>query len=378
MDAFYASVEQRDNPSLKGRPVIVGGHPTRGVVTAASYEVRPFGVRSAMPMSRALKLAPKDVVVLPPRFEAYVEASEKVFAIFESFTPLVESLSLDEAFLDVTASRSLFGSAWDMAKAIRTRIADQVQLPASAGIAPVKFIAKIVSDLAKPNGQKEVREGEQVPFLAALPISRLWGVGPKTEQSLKSFGLHTIGDVARKDRGWLEQKLGSAAGTHLWELANGLDDREVIPDRAAKSIGAEDTFDEDLEGIEALRPHIHSQALRVGRRLRRAEMKSRVVQLKIKLHDFTLITRQMTLKSATDDGQELYRAAMELLQKHLPGSAVRLTGVSAQDLGTDSSGGQLGLFPEKPGKKDVLNRTLDKIAERYGGRAVITADLSKE
>ena len=191
MDAFYASVEQRDNPTLRGKPIIVGGHAQRGVVVAASYEVRPFGVRSAMPMARALKAAPHAIVV-KPRFSAYAEASEHVFAIFERYTPLIEPLSLDEAFLDVTASVGLFGSPADIARRIRKEIADELSLPASAGIATVKFVAKIASDLAKPNGQREVRPEETVAFLAALPVSRLWGVGPKTEEALKRLKMSAV------------------------------------------------------------------------------------------------------------------------------------------------------------------------------------------
>src|SRR5262249_49112120 len=198
MDAFYASVEQRDNPSLRGQPVIVGGHPKRGVVLAASYEVRPFGVRSAMPMAVALRLAPP-ARLLPPRFAAYVEASEQVFEIFESFTPLVEPLSLDEAFLDVGASLGLFGGADRLAALIRARIANEVALPASAGIAATKFVAKIASDLAKPNGQYRVPAEETESFLAALPISRLWGVGQKTESFLLGQGIRTIGDLAARE-----------------------------------------------------------------------------------------------------------------------------------------------------------------------------------
>lgn len=378
MDAFYASVEQRDNPALKGKPLIVGGHPTRGVVLAASYEVRPFGVRSAMPMSRAVRLAPNAVVV-PPRFEAYAEASEQVFAIFESVTPLVEPLSLDEAFLDVTASRKLFGEPFQIARHIRERIAKEVSLPASAGIASVKFVAKIASDLAKPNGQKEIPAEETVAFLAKLPVSRLWGVGPKTEAQLAAHGLRTIGDVAARDPAWLERTLGSG-GRHLWELSQGIDDREVIPDHQAKSIGAEDTFEADLSGVEALKPHLHSQALRVGRRLRRAGVKSRVVQLKVKFADFEVVTRRTTLDAATDDGQALYRAALQLFERVPTRKAVRLTGVSAQDLDQPSAGGgggQIGLFeaPPKPKPVDRLNAALDKIAEKFGQAAVTTADL---
>ncbi|NBD08553.1 MULTISPECIES: DNA polymerase IV [Corallococcus] len=372
MDAFYASVEQRDNPSLRGKPVIVGGHAQRGVVVAASYEVRPFGVRSAMPMARAVKQAPHAIVV-KPRFSAYAEASEQVFAIFERYTPLIEPLSLDEAFLDVTASVGLFGAAADIAKRIRKEIAHELNLPASAGIATAKFVAKIASDLAKPNGQREVRPEETVAFLAGLPVSRLWGVGPKTEEAMKRAGLNSIGDVAERELSWLEERFGASSGKHLWELSHGIDARDVVPDRAAKSVGAEDTFEEDLTGLEALKPHVHAQALRVARRLRRASLKGRVVQLKLKFADFTLITRRTTLREATDDGQLLYRAALELLERAHEGKALRLTGVSVQ---LDEDEAQLGLFPAAAPKSSKLNEAMDRIAARFGSKAITMADIA--
>lgn len=371
MDAFYASVEQRDDPKLKGKPLIVGGHLKRGVVLAASYEVRRFGVHSAMSMARALQLAPHAVVV-PPRGTAYAEASERVFAIFSRYTPLIEPLSLDEAFLDVTASVTLFGPPAGMARQIRTAIAQELELPASAGIAPVKFVAKIASDLAKPNGQKEVLDGEVQSFLAPLPVGRLWGVGPKLEETLHGLGLRTLGDLARADPSCLERKLGSH-GPSLRALSLGDDDREVVPDRQAKSIGAEDTFEEDLASLEALRPQLHQQALRVGRRLRQAALKARVVQLKLKRSDFTLLTRRTTLPSPTDDGQLLYRTALSLLEREgLPGP-VRLTGVAAHAL----TGGeaQLGLFASGPSRGEKLNAALDRIAQKFGAGAVLPADV---
>lgn len=376
MDAFYASVEQRDAPQLRGKPVIVGGHLQRGVVLAASYEVRPFGVRSAIPMARAVKLAPHAIVV-PPRFSAYVDASEQVFRIFERYTPQIEPLSLDEAFLDVSASRALFGSAGQLARRIREEILKEVELPASAGIADVKFVAKIASDFAKPNGQHEVPEGTSRAFLAPLPISRLWGVGPKTEEVLKRFGLETIGDVAAKDLEWLAAKLGTSA-QHFWELSHGIDSRSVVSDRESKSVGAQDTFEEDLFGEEALKPHLHSQALRVGRRLRKSGVKARCVQLTVKYSDFTQITRRQTLELPTDDGQTLYRKAVELLQKADLRRKIRLTGVSGQEL----TGGapQLGLFVEEaaPPKNTKLNAALDAIASKFGNKAVVTADLRED
>ncbi len=370
MDAFYASVEQRDNPTLRGLPVIVGGHPKRGVVLAASYEVRPLGVRSAMPMSIALRLAPS-ARVLPPRFSAYLEVSEQIFSIFESFTPLVEPLSLDEAFLDVSGSLGLFGDPDRVASLIRGRIANEVGLPASAGIASTKFVAKIASDFAKPNGQYRVRDEETVAFLAKLPISRLWGVGKKTEDVLLGFGIRTIGDLAAREAAWLEDR---SIGRHLWDLSRGIDQREVVPDRLAKSVGAEDTFEEDREGAEEVTASIHAQSLRVGRRLRRAGLKAAVVQLKVKLSDFTVITRRTTLERPTDDGQQIYRTAIELMERVNPVKKIRLTGVSAQ--GLRAGGEQLSLLESPTKRSDLLNATLDRIAEKFGAAAVRTADLS--
>jgi DNA polymerase-4 len=369
MDAFYASVEQRDFPDLRGKPVIVGGHPRRGVVLAASYEVRPFGVRSAMPMAVAMRKAPTAIVVLP-RMGVYEEASNAVFAILSTVTPLIEPLSLDEAFLDVTASRSLFGGPSKIAADLRARIATEVELPASAGIASVKFVAKIASDLAKPNGQLEVAPGEERAFLAPLPIGRLWGVGPKTEAALNELGLRTVGQIAAADHDWLGRRV--SGGRDLWELACGIDPRKVVPDREAKSIGSEDTFDEDVAGKEALLPHVHAQALRVARRLRQAGRKTSVVQLKLKLADFTLLTRRTTLHEPTDDGQVVYRAASALLQAERLSKRVRLTGVSAQSL--VMHGGQMTLF-DSDRRAGRLNAALDRIHDKFGPAALTTADL---
>jgi DNA polymerase-4 len=372
MDAFYASVEQRDDPTLRGRPVIVGGNARRGVVLAASYEVRPTGVRSAMPMARALALAP-DAVVVPPRHAAYADVSAQVFDILCSVTPLVEPLSLDEAFLDVTASEQLFGAPADIAARIRRRIAGELGLPASAGISEAKLTAKIASDLAKPNGQVQVPPGGGAAFLAPLPVSRLWGVGPKSAGRLAIMGLTTVGDIARQDPEDLVRRLGPG-GRELWEQANAIDDRPVVPDREAKSIGAEETFDDDLSGAEALRPFVHAQALRVAHRMRRAGLRARTVQLKLKRADFTLITRRTTLDEATDDGQTLYRAAAELLARE-PARPTRLTGVSAQNL-VPADAAQLGMFARPPAVADALNRALDAIADKFGTRAVTTADVA--
>lgn len=377
MDAFYASVEQRDEPKLKGQPVIVGGHPTRGVVLAASYEARPAGVRSAMPMSQALRLLPKAVVV-PPRPRAYAEASEQVFTLFETFTPLVEALSLDEAFLDVTASVSLLGSPSKMAADLRAKIAAQVGLPASAGIADSKFVAKVASDFAKPNGQHEVPAGRSAEFLAPLPVGRLWGVGQKTALRLESLGIRTVGQLAEKPADWLSANLGEN-GEAWRQLALGIDTRPVVPDRAAKSIGAQDTFEEDLTDRATLKLHLHGQALRVGHRLRRAGLKARTVQLSVKYADFSHLTRQRTLGEPTDDGQTLYREACGLLDALELKQRVRLTGVSAHELVDHAPAAQLGLFdgPPKPSRTDKLNQALDRISQKFGSRAVSTADLQE-
>jgi DNA polymerase-4 len=369
MDAFYASVEQRDFPDLRGKPVIVGGHPHRGVVLAASYEVRPFGVHSAMPMVQAMQRAPSAIVV-PPRMAAYEEASDAIFAILSTVTPLIEPLSLDEAFLDVTASLKLFGSPSQIASNLRSRIASELGLPSSAGISSVKFVAKIASDFAKPNGQKEVAPGEARSFLAPLPVGRLWGVGPKTEAALAKLGLRTIGQIAAADPDWLDKRISGSRG--LWELACGIDPRSVVPDREAKSIGAEDTFEEDLARVGALLPHVHAQALRVGRRLRQAGRKTTVVQLKVKLADFTLLTRQTTLHEPTDDGQAIYRTASALLLAERLKQKVRLTGISAQSLVV--GGGQLPLFVSDR-RIGRLNAALDRIQDKFGTAAVTTADL---
>jgi DNA polymerase IV len=311
---------------------------------------------------------------VPPRFTAYAEASAKVFEIFESVTPLVEGLSLDEAFLDVSASTALFGTPAAIASRLRARIRDEVGLPASAGLAPVKFVAKIASDLAKPNGQREVAEGEVVAFLRPLPVAKLWGVGPKTEETLHALGLRTLGDVAAREEAWLLDKLGSS-GPQLRRLSLGLDDREVVPDRQQKSLGAEDTFEENVANPAELHAHLHGQALRVGQRLRKAGLSGRVVVLKLKLADFSLVTRRRTLPEPTDDGQSLYREALALLAENPPQGSVRLTGVSAQDLAPRGQG-QLGLFAGKPKRESKLNAALDRISEKFGAGAITTADLA--
>ena len=371
MDAFYASVEQRDDPTLRGRPVIVGGPSRRGVVLAASYEVRPFGVRSAMPMARALRLAPNAVVVRP-RFDAYVRASEAVHAVFERFTPLIEPLSLDEAFLDVTASVSLFGDGATIAARIRRAVRDEAELPCSAGVASVKFLAKVASDHAKPDGLRVIAPGDERAFLAPLPVGRLWGVGPRTEARLHALGLRAIGDIAARDHQWLLDHLGDGAA-HLHDLARGIDPRAVVPDREAKSIGAEDTFGGDLTDLAEIEAHVHAQALRVARRLRRADRDAAAVVLKLKTADFVLHTRRCVLPSPTSDGHALFRHAQALLRRGALPGPLRLTGFSAQELRPRAQ--QPGLFDQEARRRERLNATWDAITERFGRGSLRTADV---
>jgi DNA polymerase-4 len=319
-----------------------------------------------MPMARALRLCP-DLVVVPPHFDRYVEASEQVFAIFHEFTPEVEGLSLDEAFLDVTRSISLFGAAEEQAAKIKARIRERVGLTASVGIAEVKFAAKVASDLRKPDGLVVVPDGGVREFLAPLPVSRLWGVGPKTEKVVLALGLRTIGDVARSEDAWLERELGSL-GPWLSALARGIDPRPVEADREAKSIGAEETFEEDLQG-EDLHPFLHGQALRVAARLRRAGVRARAIHLKVKSASFRITTRQRTLPEPTDDGATIYAVVRELLTQ-VPSGLVRLTGVHVSGLGAQLP------FPDGPSTRRArLNASIDRIQERFGPDAVMPADV---
>jgi DNA polymerase IV len=381
LDAFYASVEQLDDPSLSGRPVIVGGPSRRGVVCAASYEARRFGVRSAMPTARARRLCP-DGVFLPPRFDRYTAVSERVFGIYRRYTPLVEPLSLDEAFLDVTASRALHGAGADIARAIKRSVRAECGLAVSAGIAEVKLAAKIATDLGKPDGLVEVPPGGVAAFLDPLPVGRLWGVGPVTEEALRKLGVATIGDLARTPEAALGSVVGASHAHGLRALALGDDPRDVVPDEAAKSIGSEETFGEDLVGKEALSRALLDHAARVGRRLRAAALAGHVVTLKVKYADFTLVTRRVTLAHATDDDRAIYEAARGQLDRVDADRPVRLTGLSVSGFSGEAERSQLDLFaapataPEGASKRRALNAALDRLADRFGERAVTRADLA--
>ena len=330
MDAFYASVEQRDDPRLRGKPVVVGGKSRRGVVSAASYEARPFGVRSAMSMVEALRLCPRAIVV-EPHMSRYAEVSAAVFAIFRRYTPLVQGLSLDEAFLDVTASRSLFGDGEAIAARIKAEVKSELHLTASAGVARCKFAAKVASDLKKPDGLVVVPE-DVAAFLAPMPIERMWGVGPKTSPRLRALGFATLGDLARASSKDLERVLG-AWGLHVSRLARGEDDRDVDPDGLAKSIGAEVTYEHDLFDRAAIEKTLLDHAERVAQRLVAETLSARVVVVKLKYSDFSLRTRRVTLPEPVMDATSLHEAARRLLAEFPSRSlGVRLTGISVAGL----------------------------------------------
>jgi DNA polymerase-4 len=369
MDAFYASVEQRDDPKLRGRPLIVGGASRRGVVLAASYEVRPFGVRSAMSMAEALRRAPHAVVV-PPRRDRYEAASAQVFAIFRRYTPLVESLSLDEAFLDVTASRSLFGDGEATARAIKQDIRGELDLTASAGVAPCKFAAKIASDLRKPDGLVLV-PADVASFLAPLPVERMWGVGPKTGPKMRELGFATIGDLARAD-GPAMARLFGTWGEQMILLARGQDDRVVDPCGLARSVGAEETYEDDLVEVAAIQRTLLEHASRVARRLVRSDLSARTVVLKIKYSDFKIRTRSLTLSEPVQDTDAIYRAAVTLLSRiPLESRRVRLTGVSVS--GLEPGGPPLTLLPDAESeRRRRVEELTARISERFGDERTVT------
>jgi DNA polymerase-4 len=374
LDAFYAAVEQRDDPSLRGRPVVVGGSRTRGVVSAASYEARRYGVFSAMPMAEALRRCPHAVVV-PCRFERYHEASQAFFAILGDASPLVESLSLDEAFVDVTRSHALLGDGPTIARAIKARVRAELALVASVGVAPTKFVAKIASDIDKPDGLRIVPPDGVLGFLHPLPVSRLWGVGAVTQESLHALGLDTIGAVARYPEALLRARLGPSLGAHIAALARGEDPRAVEAEHDAVSVGHEETFDDDVGDRDALVPIVLDQADRVAARLRRAGLRASVVTLKIKHADFRTVTRRRTLGDPTSDGLVLGKVATALLAEvpmHDRDKAgrVRLTGVSAGGLEARDAPRQLTLDEDRRARGERLGDAVDRIRDKFGAAAL--------
>jgi DNA polymerase-4 len=369
LDAFYASVEQLRRPELRGKPVIVGGagegHLARSVVSAASYEARRFGVRSAMPMGQARRLCPQAVVV-PVDFTAYRAASADVFCLAHEVTPLVEPLSLDEAYLDVTATPGVPG---EIAAGLRDRILARTELHASFGVATSKTVAKIASDLRKPRGFVVVEPSQEAEFLAPLPLRALPGLGPATERALNGLGLRTLGDLARHPLPLLERRLGSSAAQSLSQRAQGVDPSSVTPPAGPKSISREQTYEHDIVDREALRAHLRELAADVGRRLRESRLCARTVALKLRFEDFTTLSRQQTLDSPDDGDLAITAAALNLLDaSHPSGRPVRLLGVGVHNL---EEAAQLDLFAtDRGGRNRRLDTTLDALRSRFGPDAV--------
>ncbi len=376
MDSFYPSVEVLDNPQLKGKPVIVGGSKERGVVSSASYEARKFGIRSAQPMATAMRLCP-DGIFLPVRMHRYREMSDRVFKIFRLFTPLVEPVSIDEAFLDVTASTRLFGQPDDIARKIKDMVQKETKLTVSAGVAPSKFVAKIASDIDKPDGLTVVAPDRVQAFLGPLPIEKMWGVGKRTRDRLHRLGIRTIGDFTRFPAEVLKRNFGKH-GVRMRELALGIDERDVIPVSDAKSVGHEKTFSQDILERDSARKEILSLANKVAHRMRRDGVTGKTVTLKVKFSDFVQVTRSATLAGSTDNGLEIYSTACHLLEKTDAGPRpVRLLGVSVSQLSHPGSEEQLSLFHkgEASLRRKKLNTALDSVSEKFGEGSIRPATL---
>ncbi|KRC62988.1 DNA polymerase IV [Agromyces sp. Root81] len=372
MDAFFVSVELLKRPDLRGKPVLVGGTAGRGVVSAASYEARRFGVNSAMPMSLALQRCP-NAVVLRGDYASYTEYSRRVMTIFEEVTPLVEKLSIDEAFLDVSGARRLHGSPAEIAWSLRRRVYDETGLTCSVGVAATKFVAKVASSRAKPDGMLVVPADRTLEFLHPLPVSALWGVGKVTEESLTRIGLRTVGDVAAMPADALERALGRALASKLGHLAMGVDARDVVTGREEKSIGHEVTFGYDLTDLEQLRRELLRLSDDVAVRLRRAGLVGRTVVLKLRYGDFRTVTRSRTLGEPTDVARRIYDEASAALGELAgDGARIRLIGVRAEQLRASGSGAMLW-DPDEEWRD--AERTIDEVTARFGRGAVRPASL---
>jgi DNA polymerase IV len=375
MDAFFAAVEQRDRPELRGLPVIVGADPKggrgRGVVSTASYEARRFGVGSAMPISEAWRRCPHGVY-LHPDMARYARESERIMAVFRRFTDLVEPVSIDEAFLDVTGSARALGTGEQIGRKLKGSIRDETSLTASVGVATSKLVAKVASDMRKPDGLVVVAPGEEAAFLAPLPVRRLWGVGPKMEEALARLGVATIGDLAALPPERLERRLGTH-GHDLQRLARGEDEREVAAEPAeAKSLGQEHTYDEDTADAARLRATLLALADGVAARLRAHGLRGRTVTLKYRDEDFRTRTRARTLAEATDSGNALFKVASELFAEVHHGKRVRLVGIYASHFGAARP--QPGLFDE-PAPASPVDAVRDAVARRFGDEAITRASL---
>ena len=375
MDAFFASVTERDHPELKGKAVVIGAG-VRGVVTSANYEARKFGIKAAMPVGRAQRLAPH-AIFIPPDHKRYSEVSEHIMEIFHSFTPLVEPISLDEAFLDVTKAKRLLGDGRAIATAIRAKVEAQEGITCSVGIASSKFIAKLASQRCKPNGILEITDDRVLTFLHPLPVSALWGVGPKTNEALERLGLHTVGDIAQTPEQTLIRALGQAAGQSLYELAWGRDDRDVIPEEPDKSISAAETFDRDIDDPEIIAKEILRMCERASSRMRERSLFAKTITLKIRFADFTTINRSKTRPLPIDTTHEIYEIAKGLYEALPIGRArIRLVGVSLENLHTDSHE-QLILGARESSWRE-LQGGIDAAKARFGSDSVRPGRLIDE
>ncbi|MBI5435395.1 MAG: DNA polymerase IV [Planctomycetes bacterium] len=389
MDAFYASIEERDDPRLSGRPVCVGGAPeSRGVIASASYAARKFGVRSAMPSRQALALCP-GLVLVPPDFDKYITASRQIMAIFLRYSPLVEPLSLDEAFLDVSGTERLFGTPVDIGRAIKRDILRETQLIASVGVAGSKFLAKLASDLSQPDGLRVIEPGEERAVLDPLPVSVIYGVGPRTAKRLAALGVRTVADLASLPREHVMVRFG-ASGAWIHDLAHGLDVRRVTPRRDEKSFSQERTFAEDESDRESLKKRLLEFSEELAYRLRSHGLKARTVTIKARYSDFKTVTRTKTLDSGTHLGVRIYAAARELFER-VPVGALRLIGVLVSSLEDVRTPSQAQLFPaatlfptpetrerEREEKLERAQAGLDRLRAKFGARAVIPASLLGE
>ncbi len=375
LDAFFVSVERLLNPALRGQPVIVGGSPEqRGVVSSASYEARACGVRSAMPVAQALRLCPQ-AIRIPPRHGVYAEHSQAVMSLLQGYTPLVEQLSIDEAFLDLTGCELLAGPALEVARQIQLRVREGCGLPCSLGVATNKLVAKIACSQGKPEGLVEVLPGQEAAFLAPLPIECLWGVGEATGRRLRAVGVRYVGELAALPEAQLVRLLGES-GRQLWRSAHGLDDAPVQPERERRSISQERTFARDMDDPDVLRRMLLAMAEHVAAGLRAEALVACTVRLKLRYEDFETLTRQVTLEQPTDQAQTLYTCARGLLEahwnRHRP---VRLIGLGASGL-LSEGGYQLHLFDHRDQRNARLSRALDEIRARYGREAITRASLA--
>ena len=371
MDAFYASVEQLDDPSLRNRPLVVGPNSMRGVALTASYEARRFGIKSAMPMAEVRRRCP-DILAVPPRFERYTEQSQAIMAAFANFSPNVEAISLDEAFIEMTGAEGLFGAPERMATLIRDAVFEATGgLTASVGIASTKYVAKVASDFNKPNGITVVAPEDAIAWLDPLPVSRLWGAGPKTVPRLQKIGLNTIGDVRRAESAWLHRHLGSM-GLHFQSLARAEDPRRVARRRVARSMGSDRTLLKDVESLDEIAHYLRRSADRIGRRLREKGYRARGVRVKLKTNNFKSLSRQLLMPETTDSAELLFRNALVLLKQFQHSRPYRLVGLAAYDLVREGDPIQLDLFDESR-KPRSLEKTTDEVLRKFGNQAVFRA-----